>query len=800
MNITEFLARLTWVKKCGDGWQARCPAHDDRKASLTVTEGDKQPIVVKCHAGCSTESIVAALGLKVSELSNPKPKINSYIKPRIVAAYPYHDETGKVLFETVRYEPKDFKQRRPDPTRSGKWIWNLKGVRRVLNRLPELKAAITAGQTIYIVAGEKDVGAMVQHGLAATCNPLGEKKDGNSWLPEYTETLRGAAKVVVIADKDETGRAHARVVATALCPVVSSLKLVELPDANGKLVKDAADFLAAGGTAEELRGLVDSAPEFVPTPEPLAAKLDSPASEYIGSDDGLEPDAESGARDGQKPRKSAATRLVELAQGFVFFHDPQNRAFVRLQVTNHVEVWAVNSSQFRNLLAKIFWKKMRKAINRNALADAVAILAGIACHDSPEEPVFLRVAPHGESILIDLCDPQWRVVEVTPDGWRVLDKSPVPFIRTGAMRPLPLPVPAEQGSLNPLWELLNVTPAQRPLVVGALLNYFHPGGPYFVTNFIGEQGTAKSCAAKIVRMLVDPSEIPLRSPPREERDLLVQAANNWCVALDNLSGLQPWLSDGLCRLATGGGHSARQLYTDGEEFSLSVKRPVIMNGIDDAASRPDLAERALQIELETILDEHRISERRLWQKFEDARPVIFSALLNGLACALRNLPKLELNGLPRMADPTQWATAGETTFGWQQGTFLTAYLTNLTEGAIASVEAHPVGIAIRQLLDGTPEWLGEPRQLLDALNGVASKELTEARNWPKNPRSLSSCLRRLAQALRRSGINLEFARSKRRQIRLCKTGIFASQSSQNQTNDAKLPLLHGEKPLVEELV
>src|SRR5689334_5086983 len=110
---------------------------------------------------------------------------------------------------------------------------------------------------------------------------------------------------------------------------------------------------------------------------------------------------------------------------------------------------------------------------------------------------------------------------------------------------------------------------------------------------------------------------PLRSPPKEERDLLAQAASNRCVALDNLSSLPAWLSDALCRLATGGGHSARTLYTDLEEISLAAKRPVVLNGIEDVATRPDLAERVLQIERETIPDHKRISQRNLWQKFDE---------------------------------------------------------------------------------------------------------------------------------------------------------------------------------------
>src|SRR5262249_49187560 len=158
---------------------------------------------------------------------------------------------------------------------------------------------------------------------------------------------------------------------------------------------------------------------------------------------------------------------------------------------------------------------------------------------------------------------------------------PVAFIRSGAMRPLPVPV--RPGELDPLWRLLNVREDQRTLVVGTLVNGFHPHGPYFVTNYQGEQGTAKSCAARIHRQLIDPAEPILRSAPKDERDLIINAANNWAVALDNLCSLPPWLSDGLCRLSTGGGISTRQLYTDGEEFALSAKRPVILNGITDVA-------------------------------------------------------------------------------------------------------------------------------------------------------------------------------------------------------------------------
>lgn len=263
MTPKQILQRVEGVEKSGGGWTARCPAHDDQNASLSIGIGEDGRILLHCHAGCSAEAIVEALGLTLADLFPPQAEARRERKAKIVADYDYHDEDGALLFQCVRYEPKDFRQRRPDPAKPGKWIWNLKSVPRVVYRLPEVKSALAAKRTIFASEGEKDCDALANHGFVATCNPMGAGK----WLPEHTETLRGAARVVVIADKDKPGREHAQVVARALRGVVKSVKLIELPDRDGKPVKDAGDWFAAGGTAPELRAIVKAAPEFMPEPE-----------------------------------------------------------------------------------------------------------------------------------------------------------------------------------------------------------------------------------------------------------------------------------------------------------------------------------------------------------------------------------------------------------------------------------------------------------------------------------------------------------------------------------------------------
>lgn len=203
--LERVLDRLERVKRAGSGYVARCPAHEDRNPSLSVSEGRDGRVLLRCHAGCSAEAIVAALGLALSELfpRNPcksggvhgaldTPATNG--RGRIVASYDYVDEEGTLLYQAVRFDPKRFAQRAP--AGSG-WTWSLNGVRRVLYRLPAVLEASRASGTVYVVEGEKDVHALERLGLVATCNAAGAGK----WREEYADALRGAGRVVIVPDR-----------------------------------------------------------------------------------------------------------------------------------------------------------------------------------------------------------------------------------------------------------------------------------------------------------------------------------------------------------------------------------------------------------------------------------------------------------------------------------------------------------------------------------------------------------------------------------------------------------------------
>lgn len=233
-----WLARLTNVRQVGDHWEASCPCdgheHEDRKRSLTIARGVRVAAVVTCHKGHRYEQIRDAL--RIDTRTNGRESVEQFD-----GTYSYVGEDGEVLFQVDRKPGKQFLQRRPDG--KGGWLWNLQGVRRVLYRLPQVIEAVDAGQTIYVVEGERDVEALEAVGVVATCNPGGAGK----WRAEYAQTLAGA-DVIVIQDKDrdDTGQRHAREVVGSLAKVQATTRLVE-----AKVGKDAADHIEAGlGVAE----------------------------------------------------------------------------------------------------------------------------------------------------------------------------------------------------------------------------------------------------------------------------------------------------------------------------------------------------------------------------------------------------------------------------------------------------------------------------------------------------------------------------------------------------------------------
>jgi hypothetical protein len=651
----------------------------------------------------------------------------------LIAIFDYRDETNKLLYQVCRNASKKFWQRRPNG--DGSWINKVKDVRHVLYRLPELLAST---DTVLLPEGEKHVDALIKLGLCATCNAGGAGK----WRKEYNECLRGR-DVVVLPDNDTAGQDHSENIARNLTGIAGRVRVLMLPNLKPK--GDVINWLDAGGTKAELLRLAEETATWEET------RSGSP---------------EDGGHHEQRDLPQAAV-LVRLAEEAELFHTPEGKTFADIQNDGHRETWSVRSKSFKLWLGRAFFQLAGKTPRREAISSALDQIEAHAIWDGPERQIYVRIGGLNGKIYLDLCDKEWRAIEVDANGWRIVAHSPVRFRRAPGM--LPLPVPVSGGSVDDLRAFLNLHKNDDDdeaddfvLVVAWALAVLRDRGPYPVLVLSGEQGSAKTFFCSCMRALLDPNTAPNRTLSREERDLFIAANNGHLIAFDNVSSMPAWISDALCRLSTGGGFATRQLYTDDEETLFTAMRPVILNGIEDTVTRPDLADRAIILTLEPILDSERRSEQELLAEFEAARPKILGALLDAVATGLKMLPETKLDQVPRMADFVFWVTACESAL-WEKGTFETAYTANRDNLVEAVLEANPVAGAIRDFLSAQQgrKWSGTATALLNELNFLDSARgvKRERKYWPQIANQLSGKLRRIAPMLRKSGIEVVFQKS-----------------------------------------
>src|SRR3989441_359398 len=402
--------------------------------------------------------------------------------------------------------------------------------------------------------------------------------------------------------------------------------------------------------------------------------------------------------------------LTEIGACGELFHTATGTAYADLLVDGHRETWQIRSKRFRGWLRRRYYQATGDAASAAEVRSALDLLEARAQFDGPERAVHVRIAEHAGHIYLDLADEEWRAVDIGPDGWRVIGCPPVRFRRPAGM--LPLPVPQQGGSIEALNSFLNFASRDDSLLIVAwLLGALRPNGPYPLLAISGEQGSAKTVLSKLLKALIDPNAAPVRSLSREERELMIAANNGYLLAFDNVSGLPGWLSDALCRLASGGSFAVRQLYTDDEEVLFEVARPILLNGIEEVISRPDLGDRAIFLTLARIGDVQRRPENELWREFEIERPRMLGALLDAVVHGLAALGRIHLDRLPRMADFALWAAACEPAL-WPAGTFARAYAANRRAAIESIIDADQVAACVRAIMIDRTMWSGSASDLL----------------------------------------------------------------------------------------
>lgn len=656
----------------------------------------------------------------------------------------YRDAGRGTLGFICRFDGKAGKEFRPlvlwrDKEGALEWRWQAWSDPRPLYGLDRLAAQPAA--LVLCCEGEKaaDAAELLAPGYVAVTSPNGAKSAGKAdWRP-----LRGR-HVIIWPDHDEAGAQYAETVARACVAAGAASVAIISPPTDMAAGWDAADALSQGWTAERATNLIDGAKPF-----------------FANSKPGKSGETNGGGRR-RPPQRDG---LIGLTDGCEFWHGPDGEAYVTFPVKSHRENWPVRSKRFRTWLTGQAYTQQQTVPGSQALEDALRFLEGRALNDGPEKKPWKRVGATNDGWYLDLCDETWRVVEISGDGWRIIDGRNLPFIRSPSMRPLPEPV---QGELiESLRRFVNVSSeADFMSIVSWLLAAIHHRGEYPVLVVQGEQGSGKSTFSRMLREIVDPNVAPIRSAPKDEEDLIVSAANAHVLAFDNISKIEPAMSDALCRVATGGGFATRTHYSNTEESVFWVCAPIMLNGIPALAERPDLARRALVIHLCAIPNDERQAEDDVWSDWVKAAPGVLGALLDGLSTAFRRLPTTKLARSSSMAYFEKLVEAASPALGWEPGQFAEVYKSNQSDLQGAAFEADPVAMAIADLIaeDYPRGWAGTATRLLDLLTGRVSEGMKKSLQWPKTAQGLGNRIERVKPLLRDRGIIIERKHSGERTI------------------------------------
>lgn len=464
-------------------------------------------------------------------------------------------------------------------------------------------------------------------------------------------------------------------------------------------------------------------------------------------------------------KKGQIDILIDIVEDIETYRTSMDETYVTIQIReNNVNV---KSERFKKWIVSQFYNIESKIPTNDNIAKIILLLESRAMNEVNEVLVERRCATVDNCIYYDLKDDSCNVVKVSRDGWEIIKDPPVIFARTKTMyRQV---TPERNGNLDILdkwfrYKDENHLILQKVILVASLIpNIARP-----IQVLHGEKGSSKTSTMKLVRDIIDPAIVPVVSIPKTIDDLAVYISKNYVPCFDNIDTISNQVSDLLCIAVTGGGHTKRKLYTDDEEQVMFFQRFIVLNGINVVATRPDLLDRCILLELERIPPNERKEEKVLREEFEKDKPIILGAIFETLSKAMSIYDQVELNNLGRMADFTRWGYAIAEVLGIGGDKFLEAYLNNQNNANIEALESHPVGFAMYKFMEDKTVWSGSPTKLLSELEIVAGFEKidTTNSNWAKTPNVLSRRLNEIKSNLLDVGIEFERSKGKNREIKI----------------------------------
>jgi hypothetical protein len=538
---------------------------------------------------------------------------------------------------------------------------------------------------VFIAEGELDVDALIARGLKAISCRL--------WTDRHAELLKGKT-AIIIPDCDSEGLKKATNTAELLTKHGITVKWCCLPRiGNWEYPKPkdglgSYDFFQLGGTTQELRQAIADHPLFT-------LEVASTLPVTVG-----------------KQEKTAS--VFELLMEIVKSLNPYKQGnefgdtFVDVIVKGVRQTYRLRSSDFKSWLTRELYRCYQKSASNEALENCLKICEAEAMVTGNIKQVWLKTAYHENKFYIDLCNDKWQAIEVSKQGWRIVESQdlPVRFVRSAIQEPLP--IPTQGGDLSKLWELLPVAEESKPLVTAWILSCLVATGEKPILVLSAPKGSGKSTIAKFLVNLIDRTKSALLPAVGNRRSLAVQSKHRWVFAYDNLSHLSVDQQDAICCASTGAGYMERKLFTDDEVVHVAYTRPQILTSVDLVPTRSDLLDRCLLVKLRPIPETDRKSTEELDQLFDSYHAEILGAFLTLLSVAIQNLDNLK-QPLQRMASFHKLGLAAGI-----EG-FNDAYLASIGNAQAEAVRVNPIADAIAEVGD----FAGTAEELLAKLKAIS---------------------------------------------------------------------------------
>lgn len=723
MKITEIINYLKNVKRTGENkYTACCPAHDDHNPSLSVyLSEDGARIMLHCFADCSEEEILNSIGLKKSDLYINESKCfnNAIKKPERQYEYQYLNEDGSLAYLKVRNEYSDKSKKFTFEQPNGKR--NLQGAHRVPYNLPN----VLNSSKVYFVEGEKCANILIENGLTATTLDTGAN---SVWQDNY-DVYFNTKEIIVIPDNDEAGLKYAEKILNH----ISTANVLMLPNLKEK--EDVYDWIKSGHTIEELNDL----PQL---------RKDEFISKYF-----KEKTRKKTKDNYEKETESQIIIKLVKQNDALLFHDTANNVYAAITVDEHKEVWSLESKDFSMWLNGLYYNCLGKPPRKDGISQAVAVLSAEARFGNKEAiPLSNRVAKIDNTFWYSLSNSKWQAVKITEDGWSVEDNPPILFNRF--RHQIAQVEPKSDGNIYKIFDYINVK-ENKTLFLCWLVSCFVPEIPHAMPIFFGEKGAAKSTTCMLLKKLIDPSALETLTIQNNVRSMAVNLQQHWFLPFDNVSQISEEISDTLCRAITGGGIQQRKLFSDADDYIFTFKRCIVLNGINNVATRPDLLDRAILVELSRISENNRRELSEIQKNFDNDLPLILGGVFDVLSKAMKIYPYVKLDKLPRMADFARWGYAIGEALGNLGQLFLDEYRINYDRQNIEAINSDVVAVLIIDFMKDRQNWTGRVSDLWNQFSTLAPSLgiNTNIKAFPTQPNTLSRRLNGLRSNLQLVGIN-----------------------------------------------